>query len=431
MRNIGFFMHNRGRYFVQQGKGANLQPYWNFVAPSTNNGSIFAMISDGAGGWYVGGDFTSITDSVATYTTGYTRLVRLRGNGTIDPAFSCPVSGIVSSMALDSTGLYIAGFFSGVNSVGTSTRNYIARVRPFNDPSPGAVDAWNPGVGAGMNDIALDSANNKLYICGAFTSIGGSGTDNNPSVSRRTIARLSTGATGVVDAWNPGGGTGIEQAYSLALDAANGKIYVGGSFTSIGGTGTNINPAQTRRGICRLTTGATATLDVWNPNVVASASLYVRRMLYDAVNGKLYIAGTFATIGASSVVDIIPAETRNRIARLTTGTNATLDAWNPNAGGSGTEMRAIAHDTANGFVYLVGTFTTIGGTGRNRIARVSDGATATLDGWNPDVSIASGTAAVRRILLYPVFGKAIITGEFDAIVNQVDTLGNDIAGLNL
>jgi hypothetical protein len=115
---------------------------------------------------------------------------------------------------------------------------------------------------------------------------------------------------------------------------------------------------------------------------------------------------------------------------LTTGATATLDAWDPNAGGSGTEVQFILHDTANGFIYLGGSFTTIGVTTRNRIARVSDGATATLDGWDPDVSIASGTASVRRILLYPVNGKAIIAGNFDAIVNQVDTLGNDIAGLD-
>jgi hypothetical protein len=429
MRNIGFFMHNRGRYFVQQLKGgANLQPSWNFVAPSTNNGAIETMISDGADGWYVGGSFTSITDSVATYTTGYTRLVRLRADGTIDTAFSCPVgSSTINAMALDSTGLYIVGSFSGSNSVGTSTRNRIARVRPFNDPSPGAVDAWNPGCSGSVAVLALDSANGKFYIGGGFTSIGGSGTDNNPSVPRSRIARLSTGATGVVDVWNP---NVPDVVRALALDAANGKLYVGGDFSSVGGTGFDINPAETRRGICRLTTGTNATLDVWNPNVVVSASLYVQGMLYDAVNGKLYIGGTFTSIGASSGVDIIPATTRNRIARLTTGTNASLDAWNPNAGGTSTTVQVILHDTANGFIYLGGSFTTIGGTGRNRIARVSDGATATLDGWDPNVSIAAGTAVIRAILLYPVLGKAIIAGQFDAIVNQVNSLGNDVAGLD-
>jgi hypothetical protein len=153
-------------------------------------------------------------------------------------------------------------------------------------------------------------------------------------------------------------------------------------------------------------------------------------MLYDAANSKLSIGGRFTTIGAASVVDIIPAETRNRIARLTTGATATLDAWDPNAGGSLTEVRAIAHDTANGFVYLGGTFATIGGTGRNRIARVSDGATATLDAWDPNVSVASGAAIINAILLYPASSRLIIAGNFDAIVNQVDSLGNDIAGLD-
>jgi hypothetical protein len=408
--------------------GLSATTLWSFVAPSTNNGEVSAIIADGAGGWYVGGSFTSITDSVATYTTGYTRLVRLRADGTIDAAFSCPVSGTVQAMALDSTGLYIAGSFTGSNSVGTSTRGRIARVRPFNDASPGAVDAWNPGGTNPITAIVLDSASGKIYACGQFFSIGGAGTDNNPSVSRNGIARMSTGATGIVDAWNPRFGGG-NLARNMALDVANGRLYVGGTFTTVGGTGFDIDPVVTRNGICRLTTGTNATLDAWNPNVTGGGVIDI---LLDGANGKLYVGGLFTSIGAASGADITPATTRNRIARLTTGTNATLDAWNPNAaGGASPYVRSIAHDAANGFFYLGGTFTTIGGTGRNLIARVSDGATATLDAWNPNVSAASGTAIINATLLYPANGKAIIAGNFDAIVNQVDSLGNDIAGLDV
>jgi hypothetical protein len=428
MRNVGFFMHNRARYFVQQGNGAKAQVSWNFVAPSTI-GDIRTIISDGADGWYVGGSFSSITDSVATYTTGYTRLVRLRADGTIDPAFSCPVGlGEVRALALDSTGLYIGGNFTGTNSVGTSARNRIARVRPFNDPSPGAVDAWNPGASSVVRDLALDSANGKVYVCGEFNSIGGTGT-NNSLTTRPRIARFPTGATATVDAWNPNltGLTGFS-CNSLALDAVNGKLYIGGNFTGLGGTGFSIDPAETRRGVARLTTGASATLDAWNPNVTGR----VDSILYDAANSKLYMGGTLTSVGATSGADITPAQTRNRVARLTTGASATLDGWDPNVSiATGDAVSAIAHDTANGFVYLGGIFTTIGGTGRNRIARVSDGATATLDGWDPNVSVAIGTASVNRILLYPAPGKAIIVGNFSAIANQVDSLGNDIAGLDL
>ena len=46
-------------------------PVFDFVSPSTNNGLIETIIPDGAGGYFIGGTWTSITDRTATtYTTG-------------------------------------------------------------------------------------------------------------------------------------------------------------------------------------------------------------------------------------------------------------------------------------------------------------------------------------------------------------------------
>jgi hypothetical protein len=427
MRRNGFYMHNRGRYFVQQLNGNGAAPGFSFVAPQTN-GFVQAFVSDGSNGFYMGGSFTSVTDSVATYTTGYARFVRLKANGDVDPSFSCPVNNAVNAIAVDSTGVYIGGLFSGANSVGTSTRNRIARVRPFNDPSPGAVDAWNPGLSSGTSPrcLVLDSVNGKLYVGGDFTSVGGAGTNNNPAVTRARFARFSTGASGVADAYR------IDCSaapFSFALDSANGKLYVGltSGNTTVGGVGSDVNPSQTRRGLMRVTTGVSGTLDTWNPNVTSGN---VRALIFDAANSKLYVGGDFTSVGAASGVDITPAQTRNGAARLGTGASATLDAWNPNVGGATKTVFGMNHDTLNGFLYLYGSFLSVGGTTRNRIARVSDGATATLDtAWDPNVSNPSN-AAVTQGLLFPVVGKLIIAGEFNTIVNQVDTLGVNVAALD-
>jgi hypothetical protein len=340
--------------------GLSATTAWAFVAPSTNDGEIFAIIPDGAGGWYIGGNWTSITDSVATYTTGYRRLARLKPDGKIDAAFSCPCSLSVRALALDSTGLYVGGVFNGANSIGTATRNRIARVRPFNDPSPGAVDAWRPDAGSQVEALTLDTANGKLYVGGEMTAMGGTGADF-VSTTRNRIARVTTGASATLDAWRPDTNSAPQ---ALALDTANGKLYVGGVHTPMGGTG----------------------------------------------------------------ADFV-STTRNRIARVTTGASATLDAWNPNATG---EMKAVTLDLNAGFVYLAGfNMTLVDGVTRNNLARVSSGATATLDAWNPSVTVASGTPSVWRLLIVPGVSQAIAVGNFSAVANHVDSVGNDIAGLDI
>jgi hypothetical protein len=55
--NRGFFMHNRGRYFVQQGSaggGGGASPF-SFTDPTFNVGGVYVIIDDGSGGKFVGG----------------------------------------------------------------------------------------------------------------------------------------------------------------------------------------------------------------------------------------------------------------------------------------------------------------------------------------------------------------------------------------
>jgi hypothetical protein len=234
-------------------------PAPEFVAPSFD-GEVRTVIPDGAGGFYVGGVFTSTTDSVATYTTGYTRLVRLTPAGLVDPAFSCPIGAAVFALALDSTGLYVGGAFFSAGAFGGATRSSCGRVRPFDDATPGAVDAWRPDFGGNVNALLLDGAG-KLYVGGAFTTTGGTGADY-ASTTRNRIVRITTGATASCDAWRPDFGSAVN---ALLLDGT-GKLYVGGQFTATGGTGADY-ASTTRNRIAAVNDGASAApLAAWDPN---------------------------------------------------------------------------------------------------------------------------------------------------------------------
>lgn len=78
-----------------------------------------------------------------------------------------------------------------------------------------------------------------------------------------------------------------------------------------------------------------------------------------------------------------------------------------------------------------GAFATLATVARLKLGRVSDGVTATLDAWDPSMSIASGFAQPYGLLLAANAPNAIVVGNFSAIANNVDSQGNDIAGLDI
>jgi uncharacterized delta-60 repeat protein len=161
---------------------------------------------------------------------------------------------------------------------------------------------------------------------------------------RNRIARLNT--DGSLDSgFNPNADSSV---YTIAVQA-DGKILVGGLFTSMGG--------QTRDRIARL--NLDGSLDSgFNPN----ANSIVNSIAVQA-DGKILVGGSFTTMGG---------QTRNRIARI--NPDGSLDAsFNPNVGST---VNSIAVQ-ADGKIFVGGTFTSIDGVARNRLARLENTTAAT------------------------------------------------------
>jgi uncharacterized delta-60 repeat protein len=121
---------------------------------------------------------------------------------------------------------------------------------------------------------------------------------------------------------------------------------------------------------------------------------------------QILLGGTFTTVGAT---------TRNDIARIAKA--GSLDTgYNPNANGSVGVILALPGRVA----IIGGTFTTIGGTARNRIARLN--ADGTLDtAFNPDAGNSVLTLAAQAD------GKIVLGGLFTTVSA---TARNRIARLN-
>ncbi|MBB5038661.1 autotransporter-associated beta strand repeat-containing protein [Prosthecobacter dejongeii] len=117
------------------------------------------------------------------------------------------------------------------------------------------------------------------------------------------------------------------------------------------------------------------------------------RVLLRQADGNLLVGGSFSNIGGAG---------RNNVARLIPA--GTADSFNPNANG---EVRALAVQTDN-HVLIGGAFTTLGGSTRNRMGRVD--AAGALQAFNPNFN-----NEVRGIAV-AADGKIYVGGLFSTVV---------------
>lgn len=336
-------------------------------------GEVRTVVPDGAGGFYIGGQFTCIGVPSGTCTGPgvYARsnLARILADGSVDPTWNPNADSPVLDLEVSGSTVYVAGSFT---TVGGQSRNRIAAL----DTTTGLATAWNPNAANGTSVSDLVVRGTTVYAVGDFTNVG--------SATRNRIAALDA-TTGLATAWNPNAnGT----TYAIKLSADGTRAYVGGAFTNVGGAA--------RNRIAALDTSAGTAVAGWNPD--ASAAVVAL-----AVDGTtVYAGGVFATIGG---------QTRSRIAALdaTTG-NAT--SWDPKANDT---VRGIT--VSGGTVYLGGDFTCIGaaslpcaaaGGQVRRYAGAVDAASGAPTAWNPRT-----TNTVYQFA--PVAGSVYLAGNYTHI----------------
>src|SRR6266508_2424925 len=296
------------------------------------NGTVRVIVIQPDGKILLGGEFTTLSPNGGAPVTR-NHIARLNPDGTLDTAFDPNANGIVDSIAVQADGKILAGgFFSGANSIGGQTRNFIARL----DATTGLADSFNPNANGPVISIAVQ-ADGKILAGGEFN-----GPDSIGGQTRNFIARLD-GTTGLADSFDPNADSEVD---SIALQA-DGKILAGGLFSTIG--------AQSRNRIARLDP-ATGLADSFDPN----ANGIVHSIAVQA-DGRILAGGAFTSIGG---------QPRNRIARLN-ATTGLADSFNPNAN---SEVDSIAVQ-ADGRILAGGLFSganSIVGPARNHIARLDD-----------------------------------------------------------
>ena len=331
------------------------------------DGSVSVMAVESGGKVLIGGTFSTVNG------TRRNQLARLNVDGSLDASFD-PGSGIggsLSAMAIQSDGkVLIGGQFTSVNGV---TRNRVARLNVG-----GSLDvSFDPGAGASAQILALAvQSDGKVLVGGFFSSVN--------DVARSGTARLN--ADGSLDAsFVPGSLAPGYHYINVVTIQSDGKVLIGGSFSSVGGIA--------RNGIARL--NADGSLDPgFNPPAAIGWGNGVTKIIVQP-NGKVLIAGGLY---------LSTAQNLDRIARL--NPDGSLD--------TGFEIASMDNEIAavvledDGGILIGGGIRSIDGVARNRIARLnSDG---TLDAeFNPGSGLNWGSLSA---VLPMGRGKVVIGGSF-------------------
>ncbi len=224
--------------------------------------SVWAVTLQGDGKILIGGDFTNVLGASRN------RIARLNSDGTLDGTFA-PAGGMdnsVRAIAVQSDGqIIVGGAFTIVNG---QLRSRLARLT-----TTGALDpAFTPSADNWVNTLALQP-DGKIILGGAFASVNG--------LNRPYLARLDS--NGVLDSFFNSTNAPNGSVTALALQP-DGKILVGGGFTSLG--------LAFRQYFARLTSDGAPDPSFYEG---AGANYWVENIALDD-NGSILLGGAFGTV---------------------------------------------------------------------------------------------------------------------------------------
>ncbi|PSR54891.1 hypothetical protein AHMF7605_15980 [Adhaeribacter arboris] len=325
----------------------------------------------------ISGDFTVIDGSSRK------SLARLNADGSLDLSFNpgTSVNDNIYSIALQPDGkILIGGLFTEYNG---RLQNKIARLNKNGTLDTtfhsGQAAANNFAIGTGpdnyINAIELQ-ADGKIIVGGYFT------TTNGFYLSK--IARLNPDGT-IDTTFNPG--YGVNNTVNTVAVQPDGKIIIGGSFTAVN--------KISRVRIARLNSDGSldTSFDV-GMEVSSDATTKLDKVVLQP-DGKVLIAGDFVSVKGSP---------QRYFARI--NADGSLDPeFNAGSGADGVVNYLLQQP--DGKIVLAGEFTTINNTSSQHIARLNpDG---TIDGsFNP------GTGADGKIVTLALFpdGSIAAAGSF-------------------
>jgi uncharacterized delta-60 repeat protein len=331
--------------------------------PGANGGAVYSMVQQTDGKILAGGYFTSLGGQNLSY------LGRLNEDGTLDTAFNPAPDGFVQCIATSPDGRILVGGSFG-NLGGQACSNF-GRLN-----QDGSLDTnFNAGVSGTASPTVYSlvvQADGKILVGGTFTTLAGT--------NRLNVGRLNPDGT-LDEGFDPTAG-GLYPPPNVTAMAVqpDGKIIIGGDFTSLGG--------QPQNYIGRL--NSDGSLDT---TFVASADAGISSIALQP-DGKILVAGVF-----SSLV----GQPRSYLGRL--NSDGSLDtSFHPQV----YSFIASMVLQADGKIIIGGQFTSLGGLARNYIGRLDqDGKIDPT--FDPSASFYVDTLALKTD------GSVLVGGAFTSL----------------
>jgi trimeric autotransporter adhesin len=250
------------------------------------------------------------------------------------------------------------------------------------------------GANGRIWDILLSPSRDTIYLAGAFTQI----TDTDGTTFARNNLAAIDADTGQLTSWNPSAtnpaNPSKSSVRSMALSSDGTRLFVGGTFTRVGGAARSrlaaIDP-------CTVTACTGAVDDAWTASVVGPVHALV-------VSGnKLYLGGNFTAVAG---------EPRQQLAAVNANTAELDPNWKPSAhrGDDAPKDYVWAMDVSDDGtpIYVGGFF--------NHISGQRTGKLVALDPFTGDVVDAfKQPATLNDILAIDVSGGRIFVGTADPL----------------
>lgn len=348
------------------------------------SGSVAAIAVQTDGKIIIGGFFTQVNG------VNRNNLARLNPNRTLDTSFNPNPNGSVYTILIQPNGsILLGGIFTEVGGV---SRPAIARLQ-----TDGTLDNdFFAGVGGWVKTIALESSGHVLI--GGFFTISG-------SPPQRHFARLDKDFGDLDQSFLPDvQRSGIVEVRAISVQT-NGKIIIGGLFSSVGGLARNclarIDPA-------------TGIADSFNPYPVFATEV---NTIVAQPNGKILVGGLY-----------LGGFVTKKVARIDTFTGTEDPTFSAAFAGNietGYSVYSLALQ-ANGKVLVGGFFNTVNGQSRAGLARLN-----TNGSIDTAFTVSNTNGAVNSFALQSS-GKILVGGQFTTITSGGSfTIRNNFAGLDI
>lgn len=339
-----------------------------FSTGTSFNGKVYTTYIQPDGKILVGGSFTSYNG----VNSG--RLIRLNKDGTQDATFNTSIAattGIIYNICPQPDGkIIIVGSFTKYNNI---TANRIARLLPNGTLDP----TFNTGTGSSViiSNVKVLS-NGKILISGNFTAFNG--------ISKNKIARLNYDGS-IDETFNIG--TGFNDDIDAIAVQEDGKIILGGSFTTYNGV--------TANRIIRINEDGTIDNSLLSGSGINGGTVQAIKIDY---LGRIMVGGSFSGLYNGNAI--------NKVFLLNSNGTLNSDFDIESGPGSGSVL-ALMND-ANGSWYIGGSFLTFEGQNQGRLVKVNP------DGEHDSSYLSAGVGFDNSVLkILPLEdNKTMIFGNF-------------------